>query len=227
MYKLLLEEAIKDYYFYEPQENINALEDYCTCIEHGKDCASLEEHIFERLEIYLEQVYPIFETLIDLDGLSKRLKEGDTKYDEDEKRKKTAEFDRKTKGPILGRLRGALGVSSLRQGIKDAIHSVKNKAKARARQQVDKAFKTETGQKIRKAIGAGIVNAQKRIRTERERLKTLKKEWDDIKDASSERYKQAERRYNRSRDRLKRLEGSKGLKYRRGVYKSVFIGRKR
>lgn len=220
MHNLLLEEAIKDFYFYEPQENIDALEDYCTCIEHGNECASLEEHIFERLEIYLEQVYPIFEDVINLE----------TRKAEKEKKKRAAEFDRKTKGPILGRLRGALGVSSLRQGIKDAVHSVKNKLKKKAKDHVKKAKeefkKTDSGEKIRKAIGAGIVKAKNRIKKEREKLKALKNDWDNIKDSSSERYKQAERRYNRSRDRLKRLESSKGLRYRRGVYKSVFIGKK-
>lgn len=234
MHNLLLQEAIKDYYYFEPQVNIDALEEYCACIEHGKDCGPLEEHIFERLDIYLEQVFPIFESFMELSfpkgGADdydedpdrkqakdpKKTKKGPRKVSEEERKinSKTREFENKTKGRfnVLGKLRGAIGVTSLRQGIKDAVHTVKNKTKKGISKGVisgrKKFRKTDVGKKLRDSLKVGIKSSLDKIRKEKENVKRIKNEWVKIKDSGSERYKKLEREHNRATHRLSKMKGS-------------------
>lgn len=64
MYDFWLQQAIDDYLFHEVQENIDAFVEYINCLEAGDIPEGLEEHIFSRLDIYLENCLPLFEVIL-------------------------------------------------------------------------------------------------------------------------------------------------------------------
>ena len=211
MYQLLLDETIKDYYFYESEENIDALETYCECIENNKDCSLLEEHIFETLEIYLEQVYPIFEVVVNFKSDPKKKREEEERIKRQIKGEERV-FNVKKKG-LIGKLRGKLGVSSLRQEVVDSVHRVKNKFKKKLKKQgikVRKQFKTtDLGKKITKAVSAGVHASVKKIRQETRKRDQLRKKWEKDKLSKSPNESKSRRAYFQSKHRLDMLRRKK------------------
>ena len=161
MLSFILEEAIKDYVFFENDENLNLLENYVESLNSDNESTieELEVQLFEVLDYYLYKSLGFYEHLLveaDVTYLH-AVKKDEKKDDEKEKKeeKKKAQPLPKFKGGISNRIKGRLGISSFRKEVKSIYKNIKKKVG-------NKLKATELAKKARNAARAGIKNIRKK-----------------------------------------------------------------
>lgn len=99
---LMLEQAVSDFLFYEPEENIGALKSYVESVNKNSENISetLEDHIFSRLDIYLEDFSLILEEINKPKDIQKHNSEAQKKIRELESKGELSSSDKKNLGSL-------------------------------------------------------------------------------------------------------------------------------
>jgi hypothetical protein len=99
---LLIEQAVSDFLFYEPEENINAFKSYVESVNNHPEKISeiLEDHIFSRLDIYLEDFSLILEDIGKPKDIQKHNAEAQRKIRELEIKGDLSSSDKKNLGSL-------------------------------------------------------------------------------------------------------------------------------
>jgi len=72
MLEFLLRQSVEDYVFYEDQESIIALNEYCDCLEKDPDetCQELENLVLSKLDGYLTENFNRFNVVLESKSMS-------------------------------------------------------------------------------------------------------------------------------------------------------------